>query len=88
MLVNGRGGAACAALVDRLLAEQPDEIELRPMEKLPASCASLVVNRRRLFRALEKVRGLGFRSTVTTTWGPGRVSPEQQQQGPIRCRSA
>ena len=54
MLVNGRVRQACTALVDRLLEEQPDEIELRPMEKFPV-VRDLVVNRRRLFRALEKV---------------------------------
>ena len=79
MLVNGRVRQACTALVDRLLAEQPDEIELRPMEKFPV-VRDLVVNRRRLFRALEKVRAWipvdGYYDA-----GPGpRVSPEQQQQ--------
>lgn len=79
MLVNGRVRQACTALVDRLLEDDAEEIELRPMEKFPV-VRDLVVNRRRLFRALEKLR----------TWipvdgyydaGPGpRVSPEQQQQ--------
>jgi succinate dehydrogenase / fumarate reductase, iron-sulfur subunit len=79
MLINGHVRQACTALVDRLLEDNPEEIELRPMEKFPV-VRDLVVNRRRLFRALEKLR----------TWipvdgyydaGPGpRVSPEQQQQ--------
>ena len=79
MLVNGRVRQACTALVDRLLAEQPDEIELRPMEKFPV-VRDLVVNRRRLFRALEKVKAWipvdGYYDA-----GPGpRVSPAAQQQ--------
>ncbi len=78
MLVNGRVRQACTALVDKLLAENPGEIELRPMDKFPV-VRDLVVNRRRLFRALEKLK----------TWipvdgyydaGPGpRISPEEQQ---------
>ncbi|MBI2825063.1 MAG: succinate dehydrogenase iron-sulfur subunit [Planctomycetia bacterium] len=79
MVVNGHVRQACTALVDRLLADNPDEIELRPMEKFPV-VRDLVVNRRRLFRALEKLK----------TWipvdgyydaGPGpRVSQEAQQE--------
>jgi len=78
MVVNGRVRQACTALVDKLLVENPGEIELRPMEKFPV-VRDLVVNRRRLFRALEKLK----------TWipvdgyydaGPGpRISPEEQQ---------
>lgn len=79
MLINGHVRQACTALVDRLLADQPGEIELRPMTKFPV-IRDLVVDRSRLFRALEKLK----------TWipvdgyhdmGPGpRQSPEQQQQ--------
>ena len=79
MLVNGRVRQACTALVDRLLEDNPDEIELRPMSKFPV-VRDLVVSRGRLFRALEKLK----------TWipvdgyydlGPGpRQSQEQQQQ--------
>lgn len=55
MLINGRTRQACSALVDKLLAENPDEIELRPMSKFPVH-RDLLVNRNRLFRALEKVK--------------------------------
>ena len=55
MVVNGRVRQACTALVDRLLDEQPGEIELRPMSKFPV-VRDLVVNRRRMFRALQKVQ--------------------------------
>ena len=55
MLVNGRTRQACSALVDRLLDDQPGEIELRPMSKFPV-LRDLCVDRRRMFRALEKVK--------------------------------
>jgi succinate dehydrogenase / fumarate reductase iron-sulfur subunit len=55
MLINGRTRQACSALVDRLLEENPEEIELRPMSKFPV-VRDLVVNRSRFFRALEKVK--------------------------------
>jgi succinate dehydrogenase / fumarate reductase iron-sulfur subunit len=79
MLVNGRVRQACTALVDRLLEEQPEEIELRPMTKFPV-VRDLVVDRSRLFRALQKVKAWipvdGYHDM-----GPGpRQSPEQQQR--------
>ncbi|MCA9257754.1 MAG: succinate dehydrogenase iron-sulfur subunit [Planctomycetales bacterium] len=55
MLVNGRTRQACSALVDRLLDENPDGIELRPMSKFPV-LRDLVVDRGRMFRALERVK--------------------------------
>jgi succinate dehydrogenase / fumarate reductase, iron-sulfur subunit len=78
MLVNGRTRQACSALVDRLLDEQGEEIELRPMSKFPV-VRDLVVNRRRLFRALERVKAWipvdGYFDA-----GPGpRQSPKAQQ---------
>jgi succinate dehydrogenase / fumarate reductase iron-sulfur subunit len=79
MIINGRVRQACSALVDRLLAEQPTEIELQPMSKFPV-IRDLCVNRRRLFRALEKVKAWipvdGYYDM-----GPGpRQSPAEQQQ--------
>ncbi|MCO6455800.1 MAG: succinate dehydrogenase iron-sulfur subunit [Pirellulaceae bacterium] len=53
MVINGRVRQSCSALVDRLLDENPDEIELQPMSKFPV-VRDLVVDRRRLFRALQK----------------------------------
>ena len=35
MIINGRVRQACTALVDKLLADNPDEIELQPMTKFP-----------------------------------------------------
>lgn len=79
MLINGRTRQACSALVDKLLAENSDEIELRPLGKFPV-VRDLVVDRRRLFRALEKVKAWipvdGYYDL-----GPGpRQSPQEQQQ--------
>jgi succinate dehydrogenase / fumarate reductase iron-sulfur subunit len=79
MIINGRVRQACSALVDRLLEEQPHEIELQPMSKFPV-IRDLCVNRRRLFRALEKVKAWlpvdGYYAL-----GPGpRQSQEQQHE--------
>ena len=77
MLINGRTRMACSALVDKLLTEG-DEIELRPMSKFPV-VRDLVVDRRRLFRSLERVKAW---VPVDDSYdhGPGpRISPEEQQ---------
>lgn len=55
MVINGRVRQACSALVDRLLQENPQEIELQPMTKFPV-VRDLVINRARMFRALQKVK--------------------------------
>lgn len=78
MLINGRSRMACSALVDRLLAEDGDEIELRPMSKFPV-VRDLVVDRRRLFRGLEKVKAW-VPVEGSYDLGPGpRISPEEQE---------
>jgi ferredoxin len=78
MLINGRTRMACSALVDRLLAEGGDEIELRPMSKFPV-VRDLVVDRRRLFRGLEKVKAW-VPVEGSYDLGPGpRISPEEQE---------
>jgi len=79
MLINGRVRQACSALVDQLLQDHPDGIELRPLAKFPV-VRDLMVDRRRLFRALEKLQCWipvdGYYDA-----GPGpRQSQEQQQQ--------
>ena len=56
MLVNGETRQACSALVDKLLEETPGSIELRPMSKFPV-LRDLMVDRSRMFRALERVKG-------------------------------
>jgi succinate dehydrogenase / fumarate reductase iron-sulfur subunit len=79
MLINGRTRQACSALVDRLLEDNAAEIELRPMSKFPV-VRDLMVDRSRLFRALQKVKAWipvdGYYEL-----GPGpRQSQEQQEE--------
>lgn len=77
MVINGRVRQACTALVDKLLEDNPAEIELRPMSKFPV-IRDLLVSRARLFRALQKVKAWlpvdGYYDM-----GPGpRQSPDEQ----------
>lgn len=88
MLINGRVRQACSALVDRLLEDQPGQIELRPMSKFPV-IRDLVVDRRRLFRALEKLECWitvdGYHDLGP---GPRQSQIEQQQAYPLsECMS-
>ena len=79
MVINGRVRQACTALVDQLLVEQPGEIELRPLQKFPV-VRDLVVDRRRMFRALERVEAWvpvdGYHDR-----GPGDRQSQTQQMG-------
>ena len=78
MLVNGRTRQACSTLVDRILDDQPGEIELRPMSKFPV-LRDLVVDRGRMFRTLEKVKAWIAVDDYSDR-GPGpRESPESQE---------
>lgn len=54
MLVNGVVRQSCSTLVDKLLEDNADGFELRPMSKFPVM-RDLCVDRRRMFRALEKL---------------------------------
>ncbi|QDU29048.1 Fumarate reductase iron-sulfur subunit [Anatilimnocola aggregata] len=88
MLVNGRTRQACSALVERLVADQPGEIELRPLSKFPV-VRDLVVDRRRLFRALEKVEAwIPVDGYYDQGPGPRQSQQEQQQAYPLsECMS-
>jgi succinate dehydrogenase / fumarate reductase, iron-sulfur subunit len=78
MLINGRVRQSCSALVDRLLEDQPGEIELAPMSKFPV-LRDLVVDRSRLFRALTRVRAW-IPADGYYDQGPGpRISQEAQE---------
>ncbi len=78
MLINGRTRMACSSLVDRLMAEDGEEIELRPMSKFPV-VRDLVVDRKRLFGGLEKVKAW-VPVEGSYDLGPGpRISPEEQE---------
>ncbi len=56
MVINGKVRQSCSALVDRLLDDNPGEIELQPMTKFPV-VRDLVVDRERVFFALKKIKG-------------------------------
>ena len=74
MLVNGRARMACTALVDKL----PQPITLEPMTKFPV-VRDLIVDRRRMFRALERIQGW-IPIDGTYDLGPGpRISPDRQE---------
>jgi succinate dehydrogenase / fumarate reductase iron-sulfur subunit len=78
MLINGRVRQACTALVDQLLADRPGKIELRPMTKFPV-IRDLMVDRSRIFAALEKVKAwLPVDSYLHLGSGPRRSQEEQQ----------
>jgi succinate dehydrogenase / fumarate reductase iron-sulfur subunit len=78
MLINGRVRQSCSALVDRLLEEHPGYIELQPMRKFPV-IRDLVVDRGRLFRALQKVKAWipvdGYHHM-----GPGPLQSREEQE--------
>ena len=88
MLVNGRVRQACTALVDRLLEERPDEIELRPLTKFPV-VRDLMVDRRRLFRALKRVRAwIDVDGYYDLGPGPLQSQAAQEQLYPLsQCMS-
>jgi succinate dehydrogenase / fumarate reductase iron-sulfur subunit len=88
MVINGKVRQACSALVDRLLADQPGEIELRPMTKFPV-VRDLVVNRSRLFQALKKVKAwIPVDGYYELGPGPKQSPQEQQQRYPLsECMS-
>lgn len=88
MLINDRTRQACSALVDKLLAEKPQLIELRPMSKFPV-VRDLVVNRQRLFRALEKVKAwIPVDGYYDLGAGPRQSQEDQQAVYPLsQCMS-
>lgn len=88
MLVNGKVRQSCSALVDRLLEEKPGEIELQPMTKFPV-VRDLMVDRRRLFRALEKTHcWIPVDGYYDMGAGPRVARKEQEQSYPLsQCMS-
>ena len=88
MLINGRVRQACSALVDRLLEDSPGQIELRPMSKFPI-VRDLMVDRRRLFRALEKLESwIPVDGYYDLGPGPRQSQESQQQAYPLsKCMS-
>jgi len=88
MIVNGRVRQACSALIDNLLADRPHEVELQPMSKFPV-LRDLCVDRRRLFRALEKVAAwLPVDGYYDLGPGPHQSQDDQQRAYPMsECMS-
>lgn len=83
MVINGRVRQSCSALVDRLLADNPTEIELQPMTKYPV-IRDLSVDRSRLFRVLQKVKAWvpvdGYHDMGA---GPRQNQTEQERAYPL-----
>ncbi len=88
MVINGQVRQSCSALVDNLLKENPGEIELQPMTKFPV-VRDLMVDRRRLFRALEKVKAWNnVDGYYDMGAGPRQSQDEQEQAYPLsQCMS-
>jgi succinate dehydrogenase / fumarate reductase iron-sulfur subunit len=88
MVINGRVRQACSSLVDKLLEERPAEVELRPMSKFPV-LRDLVVDRGRMFRSLERVRGwLPVDDYSDRGAGPRESQESQERRYPLsECMS-
>lgn len=88
MVVNGRVRQACTALVDNLLDEEAKAIELRPMTKFPV-VRDLVVDRGRMFKALEKVKAwVSVDGYYDMGAGPRQGREEQEAAYPLsQCMS-
>jgi succinate dehydrogenase / fumarate reductase iron-sulfur subunit len=88
MIVNGRVRQACTALVDRLMEDRDTDIELQPMSKFPVQ-RDLIVERRRMFRALEKSKAWVTVDTYEPMGaGPRVLQSEQEASYPLsQCMS-
>ncbi|MGB7346976.1 MAG: succinate dehydrogenase iron-sulfur subunit [Pirellulaceae bacterium] len=88
MQINGRIRQSCSALVDRLLEENEDELILEPMSKFPV-VRDLMVDRQRLFRALERVKAwVPVDSYYNMGAGERQLRETQEQNYPLsQCMS-
>ncbi|MEO0531819.1 MAG: succinate dehydrogenase iron-sulfur subunit [Planctomycetota bacterium] len=83
MVINGRVRQSCSALVDQLLEDKPGEIELRPMSKFPV-VRDLVVDRQRMFRALERVDAwVPVDDYLDRGPGPKESQDDQEERYPL-----
>ena len=82
MIVNGRVQMACSSLVDKLLKENPGEIELRPLSKFPV-VRDLSVDRGRVFHSLERVKAW-IPVDDSYDHGPGPRISQKNRKMPIR----
>lgn len=80
MIINGRVRQACSALVDELVAEGGATIRLEPMTKFPV-VRDLVVDRRRMFEALKRVKAWVPVDGYVDDTAPPTMSPKLQEQG-------
>lgn len=88
MVINGRVRQSCSALVDRLLEDNPGEIELQPMSKFPV-VRDLMVDRSRLFRSLQRVKAwIPVDGYYDLGAGPRQSQEAQEQAYPLsQCMS-
>jgi succinate dehydrogenase / fumarate reductase iron-sulfur subunit len=88
MVINGKVRQSCSALVDRLMEENPDEIVLEPMSKFPV-LRDLQVDRRRLFRGLQRVKAwVPVDGYYDMGAGPRQGREDQEQNYPLsQCMS-
>ncbi|TWU02385.1 succinate dehydrogenase iron-sulfur subunit [Stieleria varia] len=88
MLINGRVRQSCSALVDRLLEVNPDELLLEPMSKFPV-VRDLIVDRKRLFRGLQRVKAwVPVDSYYNMGPGERQLRATQEQNYPLsQCMS-
>ncbi|MFM8570961.1 MAG: succinate dehydrogenase iron-sulfur subunit [Pirellula sp.] len=88
MVINGRVRQSCSALVDRLLEDNPEEIQLQPMTKFPV-VRDLMVDRSRLFHSLKRVQAwVPVDSYFDMGAGPRIPREDQEQNYPLsQCMS-
>lgn len=88
MVINGKVRQACSALVDKLLVDNPAEIELQPMTKFPV-VRDLAVDRGRLFRGLTRVKAwVPADGYYDMGAGPRQPSDDQETAYPLsQCMS-
>ena len=88
MQINGKVRQSCSALVDRLLEENEDELVLEPMSKFPV-VRDLMVDRQRLFKALERVKAwVPVDSYYNMGPGERQLRETQEQNYPLsQCMS-
>jgi succinate dehydrogenase / fumarate reductase iron-sulfur subunit len=83
MVINGRVRQSCSALVDRLLEDNPQEIELQPMQKFPV-VRDLVIDRSRMFHSLKKIKAwVPVDGYYDMGPGPKQSRSEQEQNYPL-----
>jgi succinate dehydrogenase / fumarate reductase iron-sulfur subunit len=87
MVINGRVRQSCSALIDELL-EEGEVITLEPMSKFPV-VRDLVVDRRRLFDALMKIKAwVPVDGTHDLGAGPAELPTDQELRYSLsRCMS-